>query len=369
MEENSAGSMIRKIVGQCPEQNVRVQGCDISCLLDTGAQVSTITEQFYRQHLSHQELVDISQLVSVTGTQGHDVPFLGCVELDLEVMGEKFPSVWFVVVRDPQGTPIAERKQLVPGVIGSNAFQEMREVLQERWGQHYIQSLEQQPDGRRLASVLALYEEHRAANLAEGPRRVRLIGDKPVLIPARSIKTVEGTVRPASGGQVYQGIVEECCALPTGLSVGPTVVAVDKGGTIPCCVANLSNEDMYLQPRAHIGMLEVMAGHPETTTTDEHMETLSTERECEEPDVMSRLKLGDDINLEGRTCLEDLVRKYHSVFSENEDDVGCCNLVEHHIRTKDQIPVRVPHRRIPPHQWSEVRQYIQRATERGIIQE
>ena len=89
--------MLHKVVGQCPEQSVGVQGCEVRCLLDTGAQVSTLTEQCYRCHFSQHELVDISELVSVSGTQGQEVPFLGCVQLDVELAGEKFPGLWFLV--------------------------------------------------------------------------------------------------------------------------------------------------------------------------------------------------------------------------------------------------------------------------------
>ena len=41
--------------------------------------------------------------------------------------------------------------------------------------------------------------------------------------------------------------------------------------------------------------------------------------------------------------------------------------IEHTIPTLDEQPVKVPYRRIPPNQWSEVRDYIQKALDREVI--
>lgn len=38
-------------VGQCPEVDVEVGGVPLRCLLDTGSNVSTLTERFFRDHL------------------------------------------------------------------------------------------------------------------------------------------------------------------------------------------------------------------------------------------------------------------------------------------------------------------------------
>jgi len=46
-----------------------------------------------------------------------------------------------------------------------------------------------------------------------------------------------------------------------------------------------------------------------------------------------------------------------------------CDLVEHSIKTNDDHPVKVPHRRVPPQQWPEVRAYIQKSLDRSIIRE
>ena len=54
-------------IGRCPCAEVLVgSGIRINCLLDTGVQVSTITESFLNGHLAQQnDLVDVLQFISI----------------------------------------------------------------------------------------------------------------------------------------------------------------------------------------------------------------------------------------------------------------------------------------------------------------
>ena len=76
--------------------------------------------------MSKVELVHISHMLKVNGTQGFKVPFLGYVELDAGILGKQFCGLGFLIARDPINTTVAARKMAVPRVIGSNIFIEMR---------------------------------------------------------------------------------------------------------------------------------------------------------------------------------------------------------------------------------------------------
>ena len=57
-------------------------GCSVKCLLDTGADISTITEKFFRNHLlprGHM-MKDITGCITITAANGLPVPYLGYVE-------------------------------------------------------------------------------------------------------------------------------------------------------------------------------------------------------------------------------------------------------------------------------------------------
>ena len=192
-EVNLGSTLLDKVVGECPETVISVNDCNVRCLLDTGAQVSTLTESFYKQFLSRDvDLINVVHLVRLSGTQGLDVPLLGFVELDVFMLGQKFTQMGFLIVKDPVDTPVAERKRAVPGVIGSNVFRKMREVLLNKFGVDFLGQVSQLPDNSKWEPVLALYEENLVTNNARGSSRIRISGDKPILIPARSIKTSGG---------------------------------------------------------------------------------------------------------------------------------------------------------------------------------
>lgn len=60
--------------------------------LPTGSQVSTITEGFFLEHLFGNDRDVMSTLgwLNITVANTLDIPYLGYIELDLEVMGMTF---------------------------------------------------------------------------------------------------------------------------------------------------------------------------------------------------------------------------------------------------------------------------------------
>jgi len=43
-------TILQRLVGRCPVVNVQIGGVEISCLLDTGSMVTTITQSFFEKH-------------------------------------------------------------------------------------------------------------------------------------------------------------------------------------------------------------------------------------------------------------------------------------------------------------------------------
>ena len=93
-----------------------------------------------------------------------------------------------------------------------------------------------------------------AAQIGNNEGKVRLVGSGPILVPARSIRVLEGSVKPA-GAFPYDALIERIEArcnlaeLPYGVTVGAAVVTVDSKGRVPIQLANFSCRDVYLHPR------------------------------------------------------------------------------------------------------------------------
>ena len=88
-------ALMERAISKCPVVKVNVSGQSINCLLDTGAEVSTLTEGFFRNHLSPlgHKMKDITGWISITAANGLPVPYLGYVECELVLMGKIF-KIW-----------------------------------------------------------------------------------------------------------------------------------------------------------------------------------------------------------------------------------------------------------------------------------
>lgn len=388
-EHISGGSIIAQAIGDCPEVRVRVDDVDVRCLIDTGAEVSTVTESFYMEHLAPgREVVDVTSYIKISASQGLEIPYIGYVELQLSALSHTFDGLGFLIVKDPVSIPIHVRKTRVPGVIGSNVLRDMRKRLIQLYGVNFVDILSKTlPDSEvSLLYALQMYKVHsfNQETVASSPcnfeGKVRLVGSGPTLVPARSIRVLEGSVQPADS--TYTALVERVEAhvaeLPSGVSVGAAVVTVGHDGRIPIQVANFSDKDIYLQPRDPIATWSVAELEPSVefvTVNENHVyvrDAASSDSESHNAvdtnATLSRMDIGDLAPSE-RQRLEEVVTQYNHTFSKDDDDIGFCDLVEHPIITTDDRPIKVPHRRVPPQQWPEVREYIQKSLDRGIIRE
>ena len=92
--------MLEKAIGVCPHTMVTLEGVSFKCLIDTGAEISTITESYFTEHLKR-DLMDVSRYLKITAANGLQIPFLGYFEADISLFGRTFPKAGFLVVRDP----------------------------------------------------------------------------------------------------------------------------------------------------------------------------------------------------------------------------------------------------------------------------
>ena len=67
---------------------VQLGKADVRCLLDTGAQVSTITETYFNEYFADEErLVDVAPYIRITAANGLGIPYRGYFEADVTMFG------------------------------------------------------------------------------------------------------------------------------------------------------------------------------------------------------------------------------------------------------------------------------------------
>ena len=213
------------------------------------------------------------------------------------------------------------------------------------------------------AHVLALYSEIRVNRLDV----CGVAGKKPQLVPAHSLRVIQASTQPAVVNQEIHALVEcmDTVLLQPGLAVGRTCVNVDDTGNIPVQIANFSDRDTYLRPKTTIGKLETVEFQQRIelhfpSDSDVFVEEIAHTPSTDEvvSELLSRMDI-TDLSKEQHDCVRKLISKYCGIFSQNEDDIGYCDKVEHRIHTTNDAPIKVPHIKIPPNYWGEVREHLE----------
>lgn len=93
--------------------------------------VTTLTESCFRKCFDPlgREGLKPCQLLQLRAANGLDIPYIGYVELDIELCGSLVPKCGVLVVADPPGGLCSQ----IPGVLGMNVI---RRCYQELFGQH-----------------------------------------------------------------------------------------------------------------------------------------------------------------------------------------------------------------------------------------
>lgn len=190
-------------MSSCPQLGVRMGGVAVSCLVDTGSMVSTITVSF-------------------------------------------LSAVW--LVKDP---PDGVSLQ-VPGVLGMNVI---HRCYREIFGQHGL-ALFDLPvvSGAPKPVMQALQKCHEASITTDrGAGKVKIRGKK-ACIPGGVMQIVAATCSEQySGTSVLFESLDS--ALPAGLLASPVLVPVVRG-TAYIPIVNVGSLDVLLYPHAVVGTLE-----------------------------------------------------------------------------------------------------------------
>ena len=369
-QEPSRDEVYRRAVGRCPTSIVKLGGVSIPYLLDSGSEVSTITESCSNKNYrpKGKTLLSTSGWLTLTAANGLDIPYVGYFELDVEVLGITVPKRGILVVRDSADPGSRQRKEEVPGLLGMNVIGEIRRQLQGTKDKVPLQDTTS-----NWAEILQLStREH--AKTVHGIAKVA--GKQSVRIPSRSVAMV-----PVTGwrGQQATALVEQIKGpLPGGLIVNTVMKPI--AGQMYVRVLNFKEDDVWLQPRTRIGVLHV-ADHIENPTRKVEVSRISVDKaEVTLSTSTSRKELPKtgkcpveliDVNCtpEEKERLQQLLLKHADAFIQDGDDLGYTETYRHKIPTIDDIPVTQPFRRIPPTQYQEVKEHIQKLLEEQIIVE
>ena len=93
-----------------------MNGVPVKCLWDSGSEVTTITESYFKEHFKDQQVYDINWL-DLSAANGLSIPIEGVLIVDIVVNDKIYKDMYVLIVRDPDSSDLRERKKLIPGVI------------------------------------------------------------------------------------------------------------------------------------------------------------------------------------------------------------------------------------------------------------
>ena len=346
VEQGNIDSFWSRAVGNCLKWDIRIGGEKIQCLVDTGSQVTTVKESWFRQYLQANVTKSFHSF-SLTAANGLEIPTVGCFVCSVEVQDQTVEDCVIVVVKDnPQGS--AQPQCL----LGMNVLQRINTDL----GQLLLRS----------------------------PKN-------DVVVPANSIMHICATTKPNKVS--CNVLVEPSSACIRGLTTMPTFTTLTDGKVrIP--VLNTTDDDLILPARSLLGIVcegnpahevtihqvnadadcsgtdgtssPLRRGDPVSQTAKPGESFVGTSASSVDADI-NRLNWGEDLSPGELAQLKELLRKHHSTFAFNDADLGYTNIVQHEIHLTTDVPIAQSYRRIPPAVLPEVKAHISDLISRGII--
>lgn len=264
-------SVLASLVGEANECNAYVDGKQCKALLDTGSQVTSISESFFKQHLSGRVIQSVDKLLKVVGVTGREVPFLGYISVNL-----KFPSGESGVKTGHEIlaliVPDTEYNRRVPLVVGTNVMRRFKDECCQGAGDQYLQRTTLSSAWKR-AYRHAQHQEQFSSQCDSGRNCVKSTSRRPIAIEAHQTVVVWGMTR--SVPNVPLKAILEPDVNHSGITATPSLVTLAASGNkcrVPVELTNSTPHRVELRPRAVLARVhlasEIVNGEEPVTNTE-----------------------------------------------------------------------------------------------------
>ena len=417
-----------RLIGKSNVVPTYINGESAKTLLDTGAQISFISERYAKRRGF--KIHPIEKLVNFQGANGLGIDYEGYVEVNLQLPDKGFDQDVLMLV-----VPHIDYHDFVPITLGTLTLGLIDDHFVEN---QQVGTLEQE---WRLVHQAILYRQSLAKDEILGQVKVT----KSFKIPAHTCLCIPGFVKVDKGGYSLHCVAEPSskATLPEGISLaGDQYLDLKQGSSrVGIILQNETETDISVKPRTIVCQLvlgnlvpKLVAPSSEFTEIDRHLLEECLEKEellvdessemphtdyeeqidysefkklteeqtsvknsglksafvptmsctadnkTEEPSTENNYTedgswLLDQIDISGASRYgeefhqkaKELFTKYHTTFSKDDMDLGRATSVKHHIVLTDPIPFKERYRRIPPQLYDEVKAHLQDMLRLGAI--
>lgn len=234
-------------MSSCPHLVVNIGGVSVPCLVDTGSMVSTITETCFRLRFEPwgQDRLQSCHWLQLRAANGLEIPYIGYLELDIELCGNKIPNCGVLVVRDPPGSGTD-----TPGILGMNV---LSRCYRELFGRHGSALFELPSLTKDINMTQVLKNCQQLVRTTDRTSNVKVRGRRVCCISGGTLTFVTATCSSLLAGKTVLFEPTET-GLPAGLLASPSLVQV-RGGTVSVPVINVGTADVVLYPTTVVGTL------------------------------------------------------------------------------------------------------------------
>ena len=334
-------SVLDKLVGDRNVTSIVFGGRSCRALLDTGSQVTTVTEDFVQSSLPDVPIRPVEDFLMIHGAGRQTLPYLGYIEVDIcpdpDSSTEVFPVLALVLSGDPYCPT-------VPVIVGMNFMQryvaESAQLSHSRCWQTVFRNLAfLKSKGGVLGHVTSLNAE----TLQPGERRhIRGISRTGSCVPNSTFLAMTESSWDSS--------------LPGGIFLTPSVSTLDSKDIwsyhVDVELTNLSRRPIDIPARSSLCDLHLVSEERDESPADES-------------EFLSQVKWPEDPK--ARQQLETLLLKWRHIFALSDFDLRYTSTVEHRINLTDETPIRERSRRIPPSMYQETKKHIQDMLDAGHI--
>lgn len=340
-----------RLVGDRPVVTLVIGGVNVDFLVDTGSQVTSITSEFFQQHLSHLEAPREITCLKVVASNNLQVPFNGFIVTDVTYKG--------YTVKD-RGILLTTSSRNIPGLLGTNVLKHI-------------------PAFTPLLEAASAAEQSTIVTTTEPCGEDRVIGVAKSTggqqrIPAGMLRWIPAYSSCRTTLSNFMSVVEPVRHLPAGLVVTPCAASA-RSFMMP--VMNPTEFDVYLRPNTRLGLIKAAEQLPSTLEVSacedklfvshapfqaEHVASSPLQEQLEA--LVAAFPGTEQESTEYRRILEGNI----GAFAASDDDVGRTWLATHRIKLKDDTPVSYPYRRIAPALLAEVRDHLNELLRKGFIE-
>jgi len=346
-------STLSRLVGHPNVTEIIVNGNRCTALIDSGAEVSTVPESFIP--VADLQSLDIDLTVNVAGNQ--KLTYSGMAEIDLNLRPDldnrdHNRTILALVIPDRYCDP------KVPVVLGTKVIRDYRNYHIKYGTKNNVDSF--LPKAWRCAfNALQIADSHDGVIGIVKSTKVEVVPPGSRKIIHALCRLNKEFVSLDSSSHVLTEVTPQH-ALPGGLLVTSSLINLSNRNLSTCRVdvefQNHSNRELSIPAKAVVCNLHQvkLVNKDSVSSNQSHDQGNDT-----------FLGLFASPNVSNR--LAELLVKWKSVFSLHDFDTGHTDVVTHEINLTDDRPIKIPHRRIPPHMYEEVKNHIQEMLNAGHI--